>query len=1072
MFTNLHCHTGIGSILDSTIFIEEIPKRAKELGMKSAAITEHGYLTSSIEFYTSCLKEGIKPIIGCEMYVTDDINVKDSSSQYYHLILLSKNTTGYNNLKELCTIARLHGFYKKPRVDFELLSKYSDGLICSTACLGGELPKMIIEYNKFPSQDLKNKIDNFISKYKNLFGSDFYLELQSADNEEQEIVNKELVKLSKLYNIKIIATSDAHFLYKEDFDLHATFINMNQDRDNEVYKDCWYKSESEMFEILDKQVGHNVAKEAIDNTQEISDKCNLKIDLGHSYLPKVHLPYGINTEEEYIWKLIKDGMIKKGYNDKPEYWDRINYEMNVITKKDFIGYFLILGKLIKECKEKDIPIAPARGSAGGSLVADVLDITSIDPLKYGLDFGRFLTMERMSPPDIDTDFASSCRYEAIHMARKEYGEENVAQVMTFTNMQAKAIIDAVGKVMKVDKCELKHLKDLLVDGKPISETLVGNPKVPKELQKLVKYCGRLEGLPRSTSLHAGGLVICPQGHSMSEYTAMTLSKEGEIAVQCTKETVEQVGLVKYDFLATSVLDIINDTVKSIGSSYYDFEYDYEDEKVWDYICSCEQDACFQTESEMMKSIIKKIKPRSIEELCAVISLGRPDTMGEVDSYAKRKEGIEDVEYYDDILKPVLEPTYGTMIYQETFMQIAKVYAGYTDGEADKLRKGLGKKNKDLVKAEADKFYHKAIELGRPKDVSRKLADIMSEKGGYCFNKSHGIAYAIVSYMTSYLKYYYPVEFMTSVLNNQKKPETGAIDFDSVKKYIKSANDMGIEVNGTDINISKEQFVPDSQNKRILYGFGLVKGLTSSGVQTIMENRPFSSYKDFINRIGLELSKSDVIALIKSGSFDYISGSTKEKMFKYYFSVRFDNKKEEKKPINKANKTHVKWLLDNGYITPEQQDDKESCTIIINKARKKLAWEEFEDKYCQGTELDWEMETLNAFLSGNPFEGVKLPDWSIVKKDSVGFLGGTVLTAKETTVKKGKQAGQKMMFINIDTKYGVADIVVFPREFVKYKDLLKAGHCLVCKINKQGDLKGVLNSCETLSSYLEKTANIQ
>lgn len=658
------------------------------------------------------------------------------------------------------------------------------------------------------------------------------------------------------------------------------------------------------------------------------------------------------------------------------------------------------------------------------------------------------------------------------MARKEYGEENVAQVMTYTNMQSKAIIDAIGKILDVDKQSKERLKELIIVGKSIKHSLVGNPKVPQELRKFVEYCARLEGLPRSTSLHAGGLVICPQGHSMSEYSALTLSKEGEIAVQCTKETVELVGLVKYDFLATAVLDIINDTLKSIGSSYYDFKYDFDDVKVWDYICTCEQDACFQTESELMKGIISKIQPKSIEELCAVISLGRPDTLGEVDVYRDRKNGLEEVSYYDDILKPILEPTYGTMIYQETFMQIAKVYAGYTDGEADKLRKGLGKKDKSIVQQEANKFYDRAIALGRPEKISRQLADIMSDKGGYCFNKSHGIAYAIISYMTSYLKYYYPLEFMTSVLNNQKKPETGAIDFDSVKKYMISARDMGINIQGTDINKSQDMFVFDNKTNTILFGLGHVKGLSQNGIDVILANKPFSSFKDFLDRVGIEPNKSDVIALIKSGAFNNITSTSKMNMFKAYYSLRFDNKKEDSKPISTINKTHIKKLLDGGYITPEDSTNKEYCVNLINKIRKSQGWKNFQEKYCQGTELDWEMETLSAHVSGDPFDNVVLPNWNKVSTKDIGYVGGVIISVKETVVKNGESKGQKMAFLNLSYKDKIYDIVVFSKKYLEYKPLLKTGNCIVCKVQKSGETSGSLVGCTTLIDYLEKTASIQ
>lgn len=673
---------------------------------------------------------------------------------------------------------------------------------------------------------------------------------------------------------------------------------------------------------------------------------------------------------------------------------------------------------------------------------------------------------------IDTDFASSARYYAINKVREKYGNEYVAQVMTFTNLQSKAIMAAIGKCMDIDENIINSYKDRLIEGKRISECKLVDSKTNEKEKKFIEYCSRLEGLPRSTSLHAGGVVICPDDMHMEHFSALMLSKDGETAIQCTKETVEEIGLVKYDFLATATMDIIADTIKSVGYDYYNYKFDFEDEKVWDYICTGDTGATFQTESNFMTEILKKVQPRNIEDLCAVISLGRPDTVGFTDDFVAIRKGEKEPDYYDELLEPVLKNTSGLMLYQENVMKIAKVFAGYSDGEADKLRKGLGKKDKNIVKQEADKFYNRSLSLNRNAKHAKRLADVMSTMGGYLFNKNHGISYALVSYMTFYLKYYHPLEFMTSVINNQKK-DNGSTNFDKVNRYLKFSKNMGIKIINPDINYSSELFVAYHKENAIMYGFSHIKGLSSNGVQLIMENRPFSTYCEFIDKCGLDMSKSDVIALIKSGAFNKICGNDKLDLFKYYYKFRLNNGKETKyKPIKIINKTHIQNMIDNGLILVTEQGNKQHCIEVLNKYRKQTGWNEFKNDYLKGDELDWEMETLNVHLSGDPFKNVFIPNWDKVDIEEIGYVGGVISTKKEVTVKRGKSAGQKMCFLNISVKDKLFDIVVFADKYRRDYDSLKTGNCIVCQVEKSGELSGSYIKSEMLGDYKKRVKGIK
>lgn len=563
---HLHCHNAKGSILDSTNKPEELPVRAKELGMSSLAITDHGTMYAMIDFYKACKRAKVKPIMGCEVYVCDDVNVKDNTSKYEHLVLLAETNEGFVNLKEIVTKGFMDGFYYKPRVDDKILRKYSEGIIALSACLGGRIPRMIMKGAK------ESTIVKAIEDYKKIFKS-FYLEVQSANNPDQRMVNQELVKYASLTNTPLVATSDVHFLRKEDFETHGIFIQINQSRDNEVYQDCWLKSEEEVFEVLEPHIGFEATIEAIANTHAIADQCNVEIELGHSYLPKFDIPKEWKNEDEYLKHLINKGIVERGINKKnklelQKYIDRLKEELEVITAKGFSGYFLIVQDFLQSCREEEIYTGDGRGSADNSLVCYVLGITNVDSIEYDLNFSRFLTMERVSLPDVDMDLQSSRKSSGVDIIRKKYGHENVAQICTFGVMQAKTALNSVGSVLDIPTAITKEVSKLIPDGvsledalkksslKKIKETGL-NGVSPEQIHRWFSLAEKLEGLPKTVSVHAGGVVICPSDRRMSEFTPLAVGKEGQIITQLEMHDVEEVGLVKMDVLATITLDVID-----------------------------------------------------------------------------------------------------------------------------------------------------------------------------------------------------------------------------------------------------------------------------------------------------------------------------------------------------------------------------------------------------------------------------------------------------------------------------------------------------------------------------------
>lgn len=1057
LFCPLHVHTTYGSILDSIIRVDDLVDRVKELGCPACAITDHGSMASTIGFYKKCKSAGIKPIIGCEVYVADDLAVKTGGSKYNHLILLAKDNKGYENLKELSSIGFLEGFYAKPRVDFKTISEHSEGLICLSACLAGEVSEAIIK-NGNP--------DDIVLKYKKLFGDDYYLEIQSHCDDTQLAVNKEIVRLAKQYHIKVVSTTDAHFLNREDYEAHNIFININQDRDTENYRDCYIQTDEEMIENLKLCVDIDLAEESLRNTIEVADKCDVEIELGHPYLPHAKIMPPYKDDYEYLVHLVKQGLKEKGIlkqENRQTYIDRAKMELEVIKYKDFQGYFLKLREWLIEGKKRGIPFGECRGSSGGSIVAYLIGITNVDSVKYDLDFGRFLTKERTELCDIDTDVSTRRRTEFIKLITDDAGAENVAQIGTFGTLAAKSVVDAVGKVMGISVPERNEIKKNVSETDGVGGIKKINPEMYEKYKELIDMCIKLEGLPRSEGAHAGGVCVSGNNKPMTHYTPLRYNKYGNVTAQFEMKDIESVGLVKFDMLGLRTLDIIADALEFIGSDYYSYEFDYEDPKIYEMVSSGDTNSVFQAESNFMTTVFKEIKPKDMFEWSDCIAIGRPDSIKFLKPYVDAKfHGKYPKEIHPKLTK-LLSRTYGCLIYQEQIMNITKVFAGFSDGEADKFRKIVSKKKLDLLPEQLGKFKTRCVENGYTEELAEELAQMLSDNANYCFNMAHSISYAITGYKTAYLKYYYPIDFMASVLNNQWDEEKGGIDYESVSVHIKECERMGIKVIPPNLNKSIEKFAPKHEENAVMYGLGLIKDVGQTTMEVITKNRPFKSASDFIKKCET-CDKSSMIALIKSGAADSISNSSRSDILKMFFSYRFDLGKENAKPIRVINRNHIKFLLDNGYITPSQTDDKEICLSIFNKRRKMKGWEDFKEQYMMGTELDWEMETVNAFMSGNPFKDVLLPDWEKVKVGDKGWVGGTVRNVKKTKVKNGKNKGAPMAFVNIDTIYGTMDCVAFTNKWLDFQDLLKFGKNVMVCGEKQGDLNMIVDKVILLEEY--------
>ena len=903
-FAHLHVHTEY-SLLDGSNKIKEYVARAKELGMNSAAITDHGVMYGVIDFYREARKQGINPILGCEVYVAPnsrfDREVTGGDDRYYHLVLLAENNEGYENLTKIVSKGFVEGYYYKPRVDKELLRTYHKGIIALSACLAGEVPRYL---TKGMYEEAKDRA----LEYQEIFGKgNYFLELQDHGIPDQQLVNQQLMKLSQETGIELVATNDVHYTYADDAKAHDILLCIQtgkklSDENRMRYEGGQYyvKSEEEMAALFP------YARQALENTQKIADRCSVEIEFGVTKLPKYDVPEGY-TSWEYLQKLCYEGLDQRYRTPSQELKDRLAYELDTIRHMGYVDYFLIVWDFIKYAKDHGIAVGPGRGSAAGSIVSYCLGITTIDPIHYQLLFERFLNPERVSMPDIDVDFCYERRQEVIDYVTRKYGKDCVAQIVTFGTLAARGVIRDVGRVMDLPYAYVDSIAKMIPQelGITIDKALQMNPELRKLYESdetvthLIDMAKRLEGLPRHCSMHAAGVVICQK--PVEEYVPLSRAADGTITTQFIMTTLEELGLLKMDFLGLRTLTVIQNAVQLARKKQPDLQIDkidYDDKAVLDYIGTGKTEGIFQLESGGMKNFMKELQPHSLEDVIAGISLYRPGPMDFIPQYIRGKNDRSSITYDCPQLEPILAPTYGCIVYQEQVMQIVRDLAGYTLGRSDLLRRAMSKKKAAVMEKERKTFVYGDEETGVPgcikngidEQTANKIYDEMIDFAKYAFNKSHAAAYAVVSYQTAWLKYYYPVEYMaalmTSVIDNPTK----------VAEYIYVCRQMGIRILPPDINKGEADFSVDGGDIR--YGLAAIKSIGRPVIRAIVNDRKelgeFRNLEDFITRISSRelMNKRLVENLIKAGALDVLGGTRKQFMSIYIQIV--DHMQQEKK----------------------------------------------------------------------------------------------------------------------------------------------------------------------------------
>lgn len=1041
-FAHLHVHTEF-SLLDGSNKIKECVSRVKELGMNSVAITDHGVMFGVIDFYRAAKAAGVKPILGCEVYVApgsrfDKEAVGNNDDRYYHLVLLAENETGYYNLMKIVSRGFTEGYYYKPRVDMELLEQYHEGIIALSACLAGEVQKNIL-------RGMYGEAKAAACRYKDIFGEgNFFLELQDHGMEEQKLVNQSLLRMSQETGIELVATNDIHYTYADDVKPHDILLCIQTgkklaDEDRMRYEGGQYyiKSEEEMRKLFP------YAQEAIDNTQKIADRCNVEIVFGEKKLPKYDVPDGF-TSWEYLNKLCYEGLERRYPGDDPKIRERLEYELSVIKRMGYVDYFLIVWDFIKYARDHGISVGPGRGSAAGSIVSYCLGITSIDPLRYQLLFERFLNPERVSMPDIDVDFCFERRQEVIDYVVRKYGTDRVVQIVTFGTMAARGVIRDVGRVMDLPYAFVDGIAKMIPKELNITlgKALQSSPDFKKaydndpQVKELIDMSMRLEGLPRHTSMHAAGVVISQK--AVEEYVPLSVGSDGSVVTQFTMTTLEELGLLKMDFLGLRTLTVIQDAVrlaeKSSGKEIDINAIDYNDKKVLDYIGSGETDGIFQLESGGMKGFMKELKPQNLEDIIAGISLYRPGPMDFIPQYIKGKNHPEAITYDCPQLEPILAPTYGCIVYQEQVMQIVRDLAGFTLGRSDLLRRAMSKKKGDVMQKERQAFVYGDEEGGVPgciangidEKTANKIYDEMIDFAKYAFNKSHAAAYAVVSYQTAWLKYYYPVEFMaalmTSMIDNPPK----------VAEYIYSCRQMGIEILPPDINEGVGNF--SVQDGKIRYGLAAIKSIGRPVIESIVRERnergKFKTLKDFIERLsGKEVNKRTIESFIKSGAFDGLGGTRKQFMIIY---VQIVDQVNQERKYSMAGQLSLFDMVDD--------DQKAEFDIPLPKV----------GEYEKETRLAFEKEVLGVYLTGHPMEEYEEKWRKSISKTTLDFqldketgaakvhdgakeiIGGIIATLAIKYTKTNKT----MAILTLEDLLGTVEVVVFPRDYEKYKEYLQ------------------------------------
>ena len=1040
-FTHLHVHTEY-SLLDGSSKISELLPRAKELGMDSLAITDHGVMYGVIDFYKKAKEVGIKPILGCEIYVAPgsrfDREQSRGEDRYYHLVLLAENNQGYKNLMKIVTRGFTEGYYYRPRVDYEILERYHEGIIALSACLAGEIPNKILKEDYEGAREAARKMNA-------LFGpGNFFLELQDHGLRQQTQVDSVIMRMSKELDIPLVVTNDVHYIREEDAVPHDILLciqtgKLVTDKDRMRYEggQFFLKSEEEMQKVFP------YAREAMENTHKIAERCNVEIVFGEQKVPKFDVPEGYDAFS-YLKELCEKGLVKR-YGDPPpeELKERLAYELDTIKNMGYVDYFLIVWDFIRFAKSQGIAVGPGRGSAAGSIVSYCLEITNIDPIRYQLIFERFLNPERVSMPDIDIDFCYERRQEVIDYVYEKYGKDKVVQIITFGTMAARMAVRDVGRAMNIPYAQVDKVAKMIPMelGITIEKALKHNPELRQAYEadevtkNLIDMSMRLEGLPRHTSIHAAGVVIGSE--PLDEFVPLSRGADNVITTQFTMTTIEELGLLKMDFLGLRTLTVIQDAVRMVekktGQPLDINAIDYNDAAVYEMIGQAKTEGVFQLESAGMKSFMRELKPGNLEDIIAGISLYRPGPMDFIPKYIKGKNNKESIRYSCPELEEILEPTYGCIVYQEQVMQIVMKLAGYTLGRSDLVRRAMSKKKADVMAKERANFVYGneeegvegCIKRGIPEDVANHVFDEMIDFAKYAFNKSHAAAYAVVAYQTAWLRCHYPMEFMaallTSVITNPKK----------ITEYINTCRSMGIRILQPDINEGESGF--SVSGDAIRYGLSAIKSLGKNVIDAMIEEREahgkYKNLKDFMERLtSKEINKRTIENLIKAGALDSL-GATRRQLMMVYAYVLDEVNREKKENI-----TGQMSLFD--FFSEEEKKEYEIQYPDVG---------EFE----MSQKLAFEKEVLGIYVSGHPLQDymasmekqitAKTTDFEpdeesglAVVKDGRNYIVGGLIS--NVTVKLTK-TNQNMAFITLEDLYGTVEVILFPRDYQKYRDLL-------------------------------------
>lgn len=1039
-FTHLHVHTEY-SLLDGSNKIKEYVAQVKKLGMDSAAITDHGVMYGVIDFYRAAKAEGINPILGCEVYVAPgsrfDREIGSGDDRYYHLVLLAENNEGYQNLMKIVSKGFVEGFYYKPRVDLELLREYHEGIIALSACLAGEVARYL-------SRGMYGDAKEAALRYQDIFGKgNFFLEMQDHGIPEQQNVNQQLLRMHQETGIDLVVTNDVHYTYAQDAEPHDVLLCLQtgkklSDTDRMRYEGGQYyvKSEQEMLALFP------YAKEALENTHKIAERCHVEIEFGNTKLPRFEVPQGY-TSWEYLNKLCHDGLEKRYQPVTDELRKRLEYELSTIKNMGYVDYFLIVWDFIRYARDNGIIVGPGRGSAAGSIVAYTLGITQLDPIRYDLLFERFLNPERVSMPDIDVDFCFERRQEVIDYVVEKYGKDCVAQIVTFGTMAARNAIRDVGRVLDMPYAQVDTIAKMIPQelNITIDKALDMNPELKKvyeeqpEITHLIDMSKRLEGLPRHTSMHAAGVVISQK--EVDEYVPLSRAQDGTIVTQFTMTTLEELGLLKMDFLGLRTLTVIQNAQHMIEKAtgvWLDMDkIDYNDKKVLDSLGTGRTDGVFQLESAGMKNFMKELKPQSLEDVIAGISLYRPGPMDFIPQYIRGKNRPDTISYDCPQLEPILNPTYGCIVYQEQVMQIVQNLAGYTLGRSDLVRRAMSKKKAAVMEKERQNFVYGnpeegvpgCIANGIPEKTANKIYDEMIDFAKYAFNKSHAAAYALVAYQTAYLKYYYPVEFMAALM-------TSVIEMPSkVAEYILSCRQMNVKILPPDINCGEYGFSVD--NGAIRYGLSAIKSVGRPVIEALVaerrQNGKYRSLKDFVERNNGQLNKRAVENFIKAGALDCLEGNRRQKVMVY---------PQIMDSINQEKKHSMAGQLSLFDIVSEE--DKREFEIRMPDL------EEFD----KDTILNFEKEVLGIYLSGHPLERYRASMEKMITAKTTDFqpdeetgypkvmdnqkvIAGGMITDK--TIKYTKN-NKVMAFFTLEDLVGTVEVVAFPRDYEKWQHMIQ------------------------------------